>query len=200
LPEIDQRFRELDSRIRLRKEQHSALSKRLQAMLTAPRPEHLATSEEQQMAAQLERLEADLGGADALLAERIDRLQGVLTWRLKTEYHDRLSQFYTHLQELGEAIDVMTEEYEAYVRVRQAAVHSFEGYDVSMRQLRTRVGQALTNVGILMARQGHALELVAINELMARRDRLDDYRNQARYALADSYDRATEMQITQVQE
>jgi hypothetical protein len=32
---------------------------------------------------------------------------------------------------------------------------------------------------------------VAIDELVARRDRLETYRDQARYALADSYDRAT---------
>jgi hypothetical protein len=41
-----------------------------------------------------------------------------------------------------------------------------------------------------MARQGHILELVAVDELLVRRDRLNNYRDQARYALADSYDRA----------
>jgi hypothetical protein len=35
------------------------------------------------------------------------------------------------------------------------------------------------------------LELVAIDELVARRERLETYQDQARYALADSYDRAT---------
>jgi hypothetical protein len=42
-----------------------------------------------------------------------------------------------------------------------------------------------------MARQGRVLELVAIDELVARRERLETYEDQARYALADSYDRAT---------
>ena len=42
-----------------------------------------------------------------------------------------------------------------------------------------------------MARQGHLLEVVAIDELSARRERLAQYQDQARYALADSYDRAT---------
>jgi hypothetical protein len=46
-----------------------------------------------------------------------------------------------------------------------------------------------------MARQGHQLELVAINELMARRGRLENYRDKARFALADSYDRATQTQV-----
>ena len=46
----------------------------------------------------------------------------------------------------------------------------------------------------LMARQGHVLERVAIEELIARRGRLENYRDKARFALADSYDRATQAQ------
>jgi hypothetical protein len=45
-----------------------------------------------------------------------------------------------------------------------------------------------------MARQGHLLELVAIDQLMARRDHLENYGDKARFALADSYDRATQSQ------
>jgi hypothetical protein len=35
------------------------------------------------------------------------------------------------------------------------------------------------------------IEVVAIDELQARRERLQTYQDQARYAMADSYDRAT---------
>src|SRR2546429_1901076 len=47
LPEVDAQFRELDSRIHIRLEQRKHLAERLQAMLTAPRPDYLATAEEQ---------------------------------------------------------------------------------------------------------------------------------------------------------
>jgi hypothetical protein len=70
-------------------------------------------------------------------------------------------------------------------------VHSFEGYDMPIGRLRTRVREGLSEVNLLMARQGRVLELVAIDELVARRERLETYEDQARYALADSYDRAT---------
>ncbi len=46
-----------------------------------------------------------------------------------------------------------------------------------------------------MARQGHLLEIVAIEELVARRDHLENYGDKARFALADSYDRATQAQV-----
>ena len=48
-----------------------------------------------------------------------------------------------------------------------------------------------------MARQGHLLETVAIRELQARRERLDDYQSKARFAVADSYDRATRQQTSE---
>src|SRR5256884_136111 len=47
LPEVDAQFRELDSRIHIRVEQRKHLAERLQAILTAPRPDHLATAEQQ---------------------------------------------------------------------------------------------------------------------------------------------------------
>src|SRR6185295_12314358 len=46
LPEVDAQFRELDSLMRLRLEQRKHLGERLQGMLTAPRPEYLATADE----------------------------------------------------------------------------------------------------------------------------------------------------------
>jgi hypothetical protein len=88
----------------------------------------------------------------------------------------------------------MTAQYEAFVRTRQAAVHSYVGYDAAIAQLRRRVSEELQQVGLVMARQGRVLEMVAINELGIRRDRLESYQSQARYAVADSYDRATRAQ------
>lgn len=204
LPDVDQQFRELDSRIRLRREQHKLLAQRLQDLLVAPRPEFLATTGERLLGQRLNRIEQELsidGSAQsAALLTRVDRLRGLLTWTLRTEYDERLTRFSENLSGLQSAIDVMTAQYESFVRVRQAAVHSYEGYDTQISRLRTRVRESLSRVGLLMARQGHTLELVAVNELLLRRERLDDYRNQARFALADSYDRATKAQMSRAEE
>jgi predicted negative regulator of RcsB-dependent stress response len=195
LPGVDTEFRELDSRMRLRLEQHELLEKRLQDQLTVPRPELLATGDERLTATRLAELATSLDGDPSATAgalrQRIARLQGVLTFTLRTEYHARLDVFAKHLRELGAAIEVLQAQHVEFVRTRQAAVHSFEGYDTPIGRLRTRVGEALGQVNLLMARQGRVLELVAIDELVARRERLETYEDQARYALADSYDRAT---------
>ena len=80
------------------------------------------------------------------------------------------------------------------MRSRQAATHSYVGYDRPITRLRANVGQAVERIDRLMARQGHLLEVVAIDELIARREHLENYGDKARFALADSYDRATQAQ------
>ncbi len=69
-------------------------------------------------------------------------------------------------------------------------MHSYVGYDAQIAGLRERVGGALERVDILMARQGHMIETVAINKLEARRERLVAQQTEGRYGLADSYHRA----------
>jgi hypothetical protein len=199
LPGVDGEFRDLDSRMRLRIEQHQLLHERLQNLLVAPRPEFLASAEERLTSEELAGLDRRLAGVNTpqaeVLRQRVQRLQGVLTFTLRTEYHDRLAAFDRHLTELGKAIDVLNARYAEFVRTRQAAVHSYEGYDTPISRLRTRVGEGLGKVNMLLARQGHILEVVAIDELTARRERLAQYQDQARFALADSYDRATKARV-----
>jgi len=198
LPGLDQHFRELDSRRRVRLEQHKILAQRMQNLLVAPRPELLATTAERKLIAHLNdiqaRLEAAPGGPDPELEARIGRLRGLVTWNLKTQYQDRLTQFYEHLQASQQAVDKLNKQYNEFVRVRQAATHSYVGYDVTIKRLRTRVKDAQRHIELLMARQGNVLERVAIAELEARSKRLENYQVRARYAMADAYDRATAAQ------
>jgi hypothetical protein len=220
LPEIDRAFRKLDAHMKLRLGQHELLDRRLQHMLIAPRPDYLATgdeqrakvrleqledrlgylatSDEQRAKAQLEQLEARLGDASTLEAAglrlRIARLQGALLWVIETQYHDRLTKTYQHLRALDADIAALTEQYDAFVRVRQAATHGYAHYDKAIQGLRERVSEAQDRLGPLMAAQGHVLEVVATRELRLRRERLVAYQDQARFAFADSYDRAVKAQ------
>src|SRR6266513_683813 len=198
LPEVDAQFRELDSRIHIRLEQRKHLAERLQAMLTAPRPDYLATAEEQTAGERIARIEKRLGHSDdpqsLALRQRAARLRGALAWRLETEYNDRLTAAYVHLNELKAPLDALSQRYDAFVRTRQAATHSYVGYDVQITRLRERVDDALQRVDMLIARQGHMIETVAVNQLEARRDRLVAQQTEARFGVADSYDRAARAQ------
>jgi tetratricopeptide (TPR) repeat protein len=198
LPEIDAAFRSLDARMRLRVEQREHLARRLEGMLTAPRPEHLATSEELAVGAALERLTARLGDGDdvasAALRERIRRLRGVLRFGLETAYPERLDAAHAHLRELDAELAVLKTRYDAFVRLRQTAPHGYADTEGPIGRLRTRTEEALARLDRLMARQGYVLERVASRELERRRERLVAYQHQARFAFADSYDRAAKAQ------
>ena len=198
LPDIDEQFRKLDSRMRLRTEQHEMLVKRRDDLLTMPRPEFLATREEQMILARIEHIETALAesaraDADALRA-RLLRLKGLVIFDLETEYHERFTEFDRRLRSLDDAMLVAQAQYDEYVRSRQAATHSYVGYDKPITRLRADVREAVDRIDRLMARQGHLLEVVAIDELIARREHLENYGDKARFALADSYDRATQAQ------
>ncbi|MCW8858360.1 MAG: hypothetical protein OQK97_01475, partial [Deltaproteobacteria bacterium] len=71
---------------------------------------------------------------------------------------------------------------------------SYQGYDKSIRRQRIRIAAAANQLQMLMARQGHLLEEMAVNELSRRRERLDEFQVKARFAMADSYDRAVNTQ------
>jgi tetratricopeptide (TPR) repeat protein len=198
LPGVDAEFRELDARMRARLEQRRHLASRLRGLLTAPRPELLATEEErlssERLAAVRGQLEADGRPQAQALLPRVARLQGAITWRLRTEYDERLTLAHTHLHELDQHVAALDAQYQAFVRTRQAATHSYVGYDTQLGRLRKRVEGALQRVDLVMARQGHLIETVAINQLKSRRERLVALQTQARYAVADSYDRAVGVQ------
>ncbi len=199
LPAIEREFRRLDSQMRLRLEQRDRIEQRLQTMLVAPRPDYLATAEERIISEKLARLEKLVTPHSDEVAltfgDRIRRLRGVLTWNIHTEYDQRFTDAHKNLRELNREIDVLNRQYTSFVRTRQAATQSYEGYDEVIRRQRLRVQAAQEKVQLLMARQGQMLEVMAVNELTKRRDRLEEFQVKARFALADSYDRAGKAQL-----
>jgi hypothetical protein len=200
LPEIDRQFRKLDAQMRLRLEQRKSLDRRLQHMLIAPRPDYLATADEQRAVASIEQLEAALaktnGPEHDAVQQRLDRVRGVLTFTQVTQYHQRLTDTHTHLRELNADVEKLRAQYDAFVRARQRATHSYVGYEAPIAGLRERIASSLERLDTLKIAQGKVLEAVASRELGARRERLAAYQNQARFAFADSYDRAAKAQAS----
>ncbi len=203
LPEIDAQFRELDAQIRLRKQQRDHLQQRLQRLLIEPRPDLLATADERIVLEHIRAIERALHDATGpevpQLAQRLRRLRGTMTWSLHSNYAERLTEAHAHLKALNADLAVMNERYQEFVRARQAAVHSYMGYEDTIARLRTQSREALQTVNQLMSRQGHLIETVAVAELKARQQRLEAYQTQARYAVADSYDRAAKTQAQKPQ-
>ena len=103
LPGVDAEFRDLDSRMRLRLEQHELLEKRLQGMLVAAaarfsRDGRRAPDGRRDWPSSRRASRATRARAADELRRRIARLQGVITYTLRTEYHGRLDVFARHLR------------------------------------------------------------------------------------------------------
>ncbi|HXD06605.1 MAG TPA: tetratricopeptide repeat protein [Burkholderiaceae bacterium] len=198
LPPLDKRFQALDSQMRLRMEQRQTLHERLQKLLVAPRPDFLQTADERMLREQLaqlsEKVRNDNSAAGEDARQRIKRLQGVLHWNIHTTYDERLTQAYKHLHALDDDVQELNGIYRSFVRSRQAAAQSYKGYDKQLTLLGRKVNEARDRVSTLMARQGSILEAMVIQELEQRRARLEEYQVQARFALAESYDRANQSQ------
>jgi len=198
LPGLDVAFRQIDARIKMRLEQRQRLAARIDNLLVNRRPELLAKSDETEARLILEQIREILAYNPSLNSEetedRIARLEGVLKFRLSREFDDRLTEAYKHLQELDSVIATLQDTYQRYVRTRQAATHSYEGYSDQIASLRGGLNRAQDRIDQLMARQGSMLEQLAIHELDQRRAQLESYQIKARFALADSYDRANELQ------
>jgi len=199
LPPIEAKFRVLDSKMKLRVEQRDHLDKRLKKMLVAPRPDFLATVGERRTMMLLDSMQQSLGNnADQRTLARIARLKGILSWRIDTQYQDRFSKANKHLHELDADMDKLREIYHSFVRTRQAATQSYKGYDTELNQLRIKIRNARETIKVLMAKQGHLIEVMALNELELRRKRLEQYQVKARFAMAENYDRATKAEQDKV--
>jgi hypothetical protein len=198
LPVIEKQFKKLDSRIKLRIEQRDRMDKRLKALLVSRRPDHLATADERTALDMLTKIDVYLDSNPKYkteeVNERVKRLKGVVFWDINADYNKRLTEVYKHFHQLDELIDKLDFTYRSFVRTRQAATQSYEGYSIPIRQFRTKLLALKMKVTGIMARQGRMLENMAINELDQRREHLEEYQIKARFALAESYDRATKKQ------
>ena len=199
LPVVEEKFKKLDARIKLRLEQRENLATKLKNMLISPRPEYLATAIERQALDTVNALEEIRISNPAAITDdvalRVQRLRGVLMWRVHSEYDQRLTDAYNNLVSLDEIITELKIRYHSFIRTRQAATQSYEGYTIPIRQLRTRLFSAQRKLKGVMAKQGRLIETMAISELDRRRKRLEEYQIKARFALAESYDRATKAQL-----
>ncbi|MCW8859139.1 MAG: hypothetical protein OQK97_05480, partial [Deltaproteobacteria bacterium] len=169
LPKIDNKFRLLDSQMRLRLEQRERIERRLQSMLVAPRPDYLATAEERIISERISQLEQILSAGNTVITDavtaRIRRLRGVLNWNINTDYDRRLTEAYKNLYDLNQVVEQLQQQYNSFVRIRQASTQSYQGYDKSIRRQKIRILAAANQLQMLMARQGHMLEEMAVNEL-----------------------------------
>ncbi|HEV2230334.1 MAG TPA: tetratricopeptide repeat protein [Steroidobacteraceae bacterium] len=155
----------------------------------------LGTDTEREQWTRVERIEAALAGAPDTpenrdLRERLALVKGVLFFRLNDAYSARLWEEHRSLKDLNLALH---EAQSRWIRVEQArrAVPTNTGeFATRITALQARIDALAVRLAATEQRQADYLSRVAVNELEDQKARLAAYQVQARFALAEMYDRA----------
>jgi len=140
----------------------------------------------------LAKLPAD---ADPSLVEARDRLRrvaGALAWQLAHEYPARVWSAKKGQKQTEDTLLAARQHDEDLARAQRDEPARFEDFARRIAELDARINVLMPRVAALSQEQQGALQEIAITELKAQKERLAAYTAQARYAVAQLYDRATE--------
>jgi len=127
----------------------------------------------------------------ALQHDRYRRVAGALGWELAQSFPMRLWQAKKSLQQLNEALQQLHVRDTELVAAQSNEPQRFDALAARIGALRDRVAAMQPRIAELVILQQLAVQDLAVAELEQQRERLATYSNQARFAIAEIYDRAT---------
>ncbi|WP_405233870.1 tetratricopeptide repeat protein [Lentisalinibacter salinarum] len=187
LDAIDQRRRELESRLNRIVEERDTLA------LATPR-EHDLWQEVRTLSA-TPALEADLPEArDA--AAKLRLMRGVLAWDLDKHFKARVWRQRKNLRDLERALAEGRRSRQNVEQARVDGPQTLAGFRSRIDSLSPRIDALLARLADLADRQEAYLRRISVRELEAQKGRMATYTVQARFALASIYDRAAQLRET----
>ncbi len=119
---------------------------------------------------------------------KIDLMKGVLQWQLEREFSERLWRIRRNLRQTGEAlVDTQRSRRKIDESLRTEPLH-LDALGNRVDELAPRIASTRTRVAEALSAQRTFLQAIAVQELLAQKERLDIYTVQARFALAAIYD------------
>jgi hypothetical protein len=155
-----------------------------------------ADAKERELLARLSNVQAILqqGGGDpeiAAVRDRVRLIAGALTWQLTQAYPGRLWDTKKALARTDTELAEARRRDEALAQAQRAEPARFEKFAARIAELDQRIRALIPRVAALSReQQGHVQDL-AVAELTRQKERLAVYATQARFAVAQLYDRAT---------
>jgi hypothetical protein len=134
--------------------------------------------------------DADPGLAEA--HDRMRRVAGALAWQLAHEFPARVWDARKGQKLTEQALVDARAHDEALAKAQRDEPARFEAFARRIADLDARLNVLMPRVAALAQEQQGSLQEIAVVELMAQKERLAAYTAQARYAVAQLYDRATE--------
>jgi hypothetical protein len=145
------------------------------------------------MQATVQRLGAEPAGADpeiAAAAERVRRVAGALTWQLAQEFPDRLWQANKAMRTIDSELQMAQAREAALVQAQRDEPARHEAFALRIAEQGATIRALIPQVAALTQEQQAQLQNLAVAELERQQQRLTGYTTQARFAVAQLYDRA----------
>ena len=135
----------------------------------------------------------DAPGAQAeitALRERVRLARGLLTWQLAKKQTDRVWALQKDLQKIDAELAQVRERDAALLAAQKEEPARFERFDKRIAALRPLLDVMIPRVASLGLEQQRAVQDIAVAQLTRQQERLAEYTTQARFAVAQLYDRA----------
>ena len=183
--------------------QRTALVTSVAAAESSGDPSLLGTEEERGQWQRIARTEAAVAAQPeseerAALRNRLRLVKGVLFYRMSEQYRRRS---FTTKRELGSLETLLREtetRWQQLSQARAAAPDNTTEFSARVTDIGTRLEDLRKRLALARVRQSQFLAGLAVNELLAQKDRLSTYQIQARFALATIYDRAAAPAVPKV--
>ncbi len=134
--------------------------------------------------------DADPGLVEA--HDRLRRVSGALAWQLAHEFPSRVWDAKKGQKQTEDALVDARAHDEQLAKAQRDEPGHFEDFARRIAELQARLDVLTPRVATLGTEQQGALQEIAITSLASQKERLAQYTAQARYAVAQLYDRATE--------
>jgi hypothetical protein len=121
---------------------------------------------------------------------KIRLLKGVLQWQLERDFKDRLWRIRRNVRQTGEALVETQRSRRQIDDTKLKEPQRFSALSERVYGLGPRITSMKLRVAKSLREQRTFLQLIAVAELQAQKQRLDVYTVQARFALAAIYDLA----------
>ena len=154
----------------------------------------LATEKEQELLTRLERSRQRLArrlDTSGETQERYRLVRGLLTWDLATDFKPRLWQAQKSLNELDRLLQETQTRRSTLEQAQTQEPRRFDAFALRIRALAPRISTLQDQTKVLVRAQEAHLGELAIAQLRQQQERLANYLTQARFAVAQIYDRSS---------
>jgi hypothetical protein len=127
----------------------------------------------------------------ARLADKVRLLSGTLAWDLQREWPSRLWQAKKALRDAERGLEEAQSREARLATARREEPQRFARFAKRIDALEAQINLLIPRVAALTQEQQQAVQGIAVAELTHAQQRLAEYQTQARFALAQLYDRAS---------